>query len=200
MSASVVGYSTRRLRGSFVGGPLKGVETRKGPRPRYSGWYCLSTRITFCSTAPVRILDVTERNMLNAKKRSEGAPVELINGDRRHNRRYDIPLEVRWKRMRRGKVLEVGTGETIDISSGGILFRAEKALPLGDRLELAVGWPVLADNFPRLQLIVSGIVVRSNGTQNAITMIQHEFRTLAVVRHNVPEDESKVFSITAHRS
>jgi hypothetical protein len=138
--------------------------------------------------------------MLNAKKRNEGAPVELINGDRRHNRRYDISLELRWKRLRRGKVLEVGTGETIDISSGGILFRAEKALPLGDRLELAVGWPVLVDNFPRLQLIVSGIVVRSNGTQNAITMIQHEFRTLAVVGHNVSEDESKVFSITAHRS
>src|SRR6188474_1714040 len=126
--------------------------------------------MTFCNTTRVRILDVTERNMLNAKNRSEDAPVELINGDRRHNRRYEIPLELRWKRMRRGKVLEVGTGKTIDLSSGGILFRAEKSLPLGERVELCIGWPMLVDNFPRLQLIVSGIVVRSTGAQIAITM------------------------------
>ena len=137
--------------------------------------------------------------MLNAKKRNADAPVELINADRRYNRRYDIPLELRWKRIRRGKVIEVGTGRTVDLSSGGILFRAEKSLPLGERIELSIAWPVLVDNFPRLQLIVSGMVVRSTGKQNAIRMIQHEFRTVAVARQNATaEGESKVLSIMAH--
>jgi hypothetical protein len=137
--------------------------------------------------------------MLNAKKRNEDAPVELINGDRRYNRRYDIPLELRWKRIRRGKVMEVGTGKTVDLSSSGILFRAEQSLPLGARIELSVAWPVLVDNFPRLQLIVSGIVVRSTGNQNAIRMIQHEFRTVGVAHQNAtPESELKVLSIMAH--
>jgi c-di-GMP-binding flagellar brake protein YcgR len=146
-----------------------------------------------------RILNVTEANMPNAKKRNDDAPVELINGDRRCNHRYDIPLDLRWKRLRRGKVLEFGAGTTIDLSSGGILFRAERSLTSGDRIELSVAWPALADTQPRLQLIVSGIVVRSIGKLNAIRMLQHEFRRVGVAHNNsAAEGQSKVLAISAH--
>jgi len=137
--------------------------------------------------------------MLNRKKKPVETPVELINGDRRYNRRYDLSLELRWKRLRRGKVLDLGTGTTIDLSSGGILFHAEKALPPGERVELCIAWPLLVDDMPRLQLIVSGIVVRSVGRQNAIRMIQHEFRTVAVAhKKSAAESQSKVLVISAH--
>ena len=155
--------------------------------------------ITVCRTTAARILNVTEPNMLNAKKRNDDAPVELINGDRRYNRRYDISLDLRWKRLRRGKVMEFGTGTTIDLSSGGILFRAEKSLQSGERVELSVAWPVLVDTLPRLHLIVSGIVVRSIGKQNAIRMVQHEFRTVGLAHNkSVGEGQSKVLAISAH--
>ena len=173
-------------------GELEGINTA-------AEWYCPSTFITVCRTTAARILNVTEPNMLNAKKRNDDAPVELINGDRRYNRRYDISLDLRWKRLRRGKVMEFGTGTTIDLSSGGILFRAEKSLQSGERVELSVAWPVLVDTLPRLHLIVSGIVVRSIGKQNAIRMVQHEFRTVGVAHNkSVGEGQSKVLAISAH--
>jgi len=135
----------------------------------------------------VRILDVTERNMPKAANRNENMPVELICGNRRANRRYDIPLELRWKLIRRGKVLEVGTGTTIDLSSSGIMFRAEKSLPAGEKIELSIVWPAHLEGFPPIQLAVSGILVRSAGNRNAIRMITHEFRTVAVAARNTTE-------------
>ena len=49
---------------------------------------------------------------------------DAIAGNRRQNRRYDLHLEVKWKLIRRRRVLETGAGQTLDISSGGIRFDA----------------------------------------------------------------------------
>ena len=103
---------------------------------------------------------------------------ESISGDRRSDRRYAISLELRWKLIRRKRVLDSGTGYTLDLSSGGVLFDAGRALPLGFNVELAIVWPVLLHNTSPLQLIVSGRVIRSDYNRVAIQIVQHEFRTL----------------------
>ena len=105
---------------------------------------------------------------------------EGIAGDRRTDRRYDIHLDLRWKLIRRRRILETGTGATIDFSSGGILFETERALPVGLNVELSVAWPVLLHNVAQLQLVVSGRIVRSQGGRAAIQMTAHEFRTVGV--------------------
>lgn len=105
---------------------------------------------------------------------------EVIAGDRRSDRRYELRLEVRWKLIRRRRVLETGTGETINFSSGGVLFQAERTMPVGLNVELSIGWPVLLHNVAPLQLVVSGKIVRSSGNRTAIQMTQHEFRTVGV--------------------
>ncbi|PWU04892.1 MAG: hypothetical protein C5B51_16020 [Terriglobia bacterium] len=105
----------------------------------------------------------------------EGA--QTIGGDRRTDRRYDIVLDLRWKLIRRRRVLDAGTGTTLDLSSGGILFESERQLPAGGHIELSISWPVLLHNVAPLQLVVTGRVVRAAGRRAAIRMTQHEFRT-----------------------
>jgi hypothetical protein len=107
----------------------------------------------------------------------ENKQIEQIQGDRRFDRRYGIALPVRWKLIRRRKVLDTGTGETLDLSSGGILFEAGRELPLGLNVELSIAWPALLHNVAPMQLFVSGRIVRTNGGRIAIHMSQHEFRT-----------------------
>jgi len=103
---------------------------------------------------------------------------ERINGDRRHDRRYQIPLELRWKLIRRRKLLSSGEGQTLDISSGGNLFDARRTMPVGLDIELSIAWPVLLNNVAAMQLVVSGRIVRANGNSIAIRTVQHEFRTV----------------------
>src|SRR5215831_6278920 len=89
---------------------------------------------------------------------------EQISGERRVDRRYDIGLDLRWKLVKRRKVLDHGTGRTIDLSSGGILFESGRLLPVGLNVELSISWPALLHNVAPMQLVVSGRIVRVNGT------------------------------------
>ena len=102
---------------------------------------------------------------------------DRIAGDRRADRRYEIRLDLRWKLVRRRRVLESGTGYTIDLSSGGVQFEAGRPLPMGFQVELSVAWPILLDSVSPLQLVVQGKVVRSRYGRTAVRMDQHEFRT-----------------------
>lgn len=100
-----------------------------------------------------------------------------IAGERRSDRRYRIRLDVRWKLIRRRKVQEVGSGRTVDLSSGGILFETDRELPVGLNVELSILWPVLLRQMAPMQLVVAGRIVRSANQRVALRMTQHEFRT-----------------------
>jgi hypothetical protein len=117
---------------------------------------------------------------------------EGIGGDRRFDRRYQLQLEVRWKLIRRKKIQDVGVGRTVDLSSGGVLFDALRPLPVGLNVELAISWPVLLHNVAPMQLVASGRIVRSFGTQVGIQVTQHEFRTVGT-----PPDHRQMLAATA---
>jgi hypothetical protein len=116
----------------------------------------------------------------------EVVTTEGLNGERRADRRYDIALELRWKLIRRRRVIDTGVGRTIDLSSGGILFETGRELPVGLNVELSIQWPVRLHNVAPLQLIVSGKIVRAGGGWAAIRTVQHEFRTMGVSQENRP--------------
>jgi len=105
---------------------------------------------------------------------------DAIGGDRRQDRRYELQLDVKWKLIRRRRVLDTGTGQTIDMSSGGILFDAGRHLPEGLNVELSITWPVLLHNVAPMQLMAAGRIVRSVGRKVAIQTAQHEFRTVGI--------------------
>ncbi|MCX6629143.1 MAG: PilZ domain-containing protein [Candidatus Solibacter sp.] len=108
------------------------------------------------------------------------AGCDAIGGDRRQDRRYQLQLELKWKLIRRRRVLDTGTGQTVDVSSGGILFDAGRHLPEGLNVELSISWPVLLHNVAPIQLVATGKILRANGHHVAIQTVQHEFRTVAL--------------------
>ena len=99
-----------------------------------------------------------------------------IAPQRRRDRRYALQLDLQWKLVRRRRVLQTGTGRTLDLSSSGMLLDVGQNLPAGLNLELAVSWPVLHQNASPLLLCVFGRIVRSHGCVAAIQMLQHELR------------------------
>lgn len=105
--------------------------------------------------------------------------IEKIGGERRNDRRYDMKLELRWKLVRRRRILASGVGFTLDLSRGGVRFHAGRALPEGLNVDLDVAWPARLHNVAPMQLSIHGAVVRSANGWVAIRTAQHEFRTLA---------------------
>jgi hypothetical protein len=102
---------------------------------------------------------------------------DRIGGDRRTDRRYTLTLDLRWRLVRRRKVLDSGSGRTLDLSSSGLCFEAGRPLPVGLNVELSISWPALLHNVAPMQLAVAGKIVRAEGPRTAIRMVQHEFRT-----------------------
>ena len=98
--------------------------------------------------------------------------------DRRAYNRLAIEREVRYKVYGVKKTVKaVGTGKTIDMSSGGLLISTESALEEGDRVELAVSWPAQLNDAIPLKLVAHGRVVRAEESKAAIVIEKHEFRT-----------------------
>ena len=100
---------------------------------------------------------------------------ETIRGERRHDRRYALDLQLRYKVTRGKQVLRTGTGRTTDISSRGVAFVTDQPLPLRNTAELWVDWPRTLNGCP-LRLIVRGRVVRSDQRGAAVRILRHEFR------------------------
>jgi hypothetical protein len=77
----------------------------------------------------------------------------------------------------------MGTGFTIDLSSSGLRFRADrlpKPLPVGQRIRVYIDWAGLVDGNVKLQLDVSGVVVRTDGREVAVQVYKHRMKTHTV--------------------
>src|SRR3981081_3808376 len=114
------------------------------------------------------------------REKQKGEAIDKIQDERREDRRYGIHLDVKWKLIRRRRVLDTGIGQTVDLSSGGLLFDPGRHLPEGLNVELSITWPVLLHNVAPLQLVVAGRIVRSTGRHVAVRTVQHEFRTIGM--------------------
>src|SRR6266571_3126018 len=115
-----------------------------------------------------------------SKKRSatlKENTVTDISDDRRSKRRYPLELPVQYKIMKNYLVMGTGTGNSIDLSSGGIAFSTSTPLKVGSYLELSISWPVLLNQSCPLKLVASGRVVRSDQQCTAISLDRYEFRT-----------------------
>jgi hypothetical protein len=110
----------------------------------------------------------------NGRIRLESAPDAL--NDRRAERRYPIRLELRYKLIRRRRILETGSGSTVNLSSGGTLFETAQPLPPGLDIEVSMAWPVLLNNVTPLRLVFYGRIVRSERNRTGVRALQHEFR------------------------
>ncbi len=98
-------------------------------------------------------------------------------GERRANDRFPIVRDVRYKVVSGRGDPECGVGKTVDVSSRGVLFTAQKPIPPGKRLELAISWPAQLDGKCALKLVARGRITRCRGSEVAVEIDKYEFRT-----------------------
>jgi len=97
--------------------------------------------------------------------------------DRRSAKRLEIERDVQYRLLNRHDGDPEGSGQTLNMSSSGVLFTTDQTLLPGRRLELAISWPAHLDNKCALKLVARGRVVRFEGRAAALEIMQHEFRT-----------------------
>lgn len=111
----------------------------------------------------------------------EGLTIDSIGlegtRDRRSADRFPIVRDVRYRVLNGRDFVETGGGETVNMSSSGILFTTEHDLQEGRRLELSVSWPARLDDKCQLKLVAKGRVVRAEEGKVAMTIEKYEFRT-----------------------
>jgi hypothetical protein len=102
--------------------------------------------------------------------------------DQRANGRYPIALDVQYKLLRGDRVISVGCGKTLNISSGGVLLETDQPLPPSGVVELAIQWPFLLREVCSLKLVVRGRIVRRDydTRATAVRTESHEFRTAGI--------------------
>ena len=99
--------------------------------------------------------------------------------ERRSNFRFAIQREVRYKMLEDGAMAASGTGQTINLGSGGVAFAAEQPLTPGAFVEVSISWPVLLDQTCLMRLVGFGRVLRSSGKKTICSIDKYEFRTQA---------------------
>jgi hypothetical protein len=73
---------------------------------------------------------------------------------------------------------EPGRGQTVNMSSTGVLFTTDQELMPGRRIELSISWPAQLNDTCKLKLVAKGRVVRAEAGKAALEIQQYEFRTL----------------------
>ncbi len=97
--------------------------------------------------------------------------------DRRVTARFPLNEEVAYKVLNARGARICGSGRTLNIGSGGILFTTGERLPVGRTLEMAVNWPALLGGSCPLKFVAVGRIVRSDETQAVMRIERYEFRT-----------------------
>ncbi|HXK07713.1 MAG TPA: PilZ domain-containing protein [Verrucomicrobiae bacterium] len=97
--------------------------------------------------------------------------------ERRGTSRFPVREDVRYRVMHSKSGMISGSGTTLNIGSGGILFTTEDRLPVGRTVELSVNWPARLDGTCPLQFVATGRVVRSDQNRAAVRIERYEFKT-----------------------
>ena len=102
----------------------------------------------------------------------------LEHGERRESNRFPLERPVRFKILNRKNDAEPGRGQTVNMSSTGVLFTTDQELMPGRRIELSISWPAQLNDTCKLKLVAKGRVVRTEADKAALEIQQYEFRTL----------------------
>jgi hypothetical protein len=116
----------------------------------------------------------------------------IADANRRGSARYSLALEVRYATSGGDVPAKIGTGISIDLSSSGLSLITDMSLLIGQGLTAYIDWPVLLNDDVKLQLVITGIVVRTNGTKVAIKILRYDFRTRGVKQQPIQEWSAEV--------
>ncbi len=97
--------------------------------------------------------------------------------DRRGTGRFPLREGVRYRLLNQKGERASGSGNTLNIGSGGILFTTEGLLPVGRSVELSVDWPAQLNGNCPLKFVAVGRVIRSEPGKAAVRIERYEFKT-----------------------
>jgi hypothetical protein len=105
--------------------------------------------------------------------------------DRCEDRRYLVTLPLDYRTYEVGvsgigEVRETGSGRTLNISSSGVLFEADRTLREGMDAALSIAWPATLSKSVGLTLRVKGRIVRADQNRAILKMEGYEFHTRSV--------------------
>ena len=102
--------------------------------------------------------------------------------ERRSTRRYPIDLSMQYDlgRQEGPEGARMGSGQVVNISSGGVLISSDRPIPPGVRIRLRLEWPARLNDAVPLALHIEGRTVRSSGPLTAVRILKSEFRTRAL--------------------
>jgi hypothetical protein len=103
--------------------------------------------------------------------------IEVLHGDRRVDRRYELELPIRFEYSDERNELRVGGGLTIELSRGGVRFHTPDPPPLKAKLQAWIAWPFLLQGICPLELFIRGQVISSTERGIVLRMRSYEFRT-----------------------
>jgi hypothetical protein len=99
-----------------------------------------------------------------------------MDTDRRVKSRYPLRLNVRYQTLGTASRM-ADVGETVNLSSSGVLIASSGVVSEGERVRAVFEWPTLLNGTIPLQLVTIGIVVRRQGSRLAIAFEGYQFRT-----------------------
>jgi hypothetical protein len=97
----------------------------------------------------------------------------------RRSIRFPIRCKLQFKMSNDGSAIFAGTGETLNMSSSGVLFESDCDSPVGGQIELLIDWPVQLHKDCLLRLVEQGRVVRHENRHFAVKIERFEFRKQA---------------------
>jgi hypothetical protein len=106
-----------------------------------------------------------------------------MDNERRIKLRYPLELNVRYQTMG-GANPVAGVGQTVNMSSGGMLLACRANIPEGTRLRVFIEWPSLLNGTTPLQLITVGTVIRREDIGLSISFESYQFRTMGRSQHS----------------
>jgi len=101
------------------------------------------------------------------------------DNERRINDRFPLENALRYRFPETKSSGEPGTGQTLNMSSSGMLLKVESPLPIGQKIEVSVDWPAQLNATCGLKLVAMGKVIRSGPDVAAVSIEKYDFRTRA---------------------
>jgi hypothetical protein len=106
--------------------------------------------------------------------------VAVSSAKRRGTGRYPLREHMKYSLLNRRSVTE-GTGETVNMGSGGVLFTTQHRLLEGQTVALSINWPARLDGTCLLKFVATGRVVRSGENWAAARIDKYDFHTRAAI-------------------
>jgi hypothetical protein len=65
---------------------------------------------------------------------------------------------------------------TYDLSTSGVAFHCRRPLPVGAHIEMSIAWPVKYQDAYPVDLLITGLIMRSESGRTVARMTSHKLR------------------------